>query len=188
MNPEAFSGLSPFAAVLFGAVLLFFGRKLFWLFVAVVGFLFGLELGAQIMVGAEQWVVWLVALVIGLVGALLAVLLQRVAIILAGAAAGGLFLMNLAVAGGMNNTFQLAAFIVGAIVAGILAALLFDWALIILSAITGASLIAGAFTLSPAAAALVALALSILGIIFQARMRRISTTQPPAHGELVGRK
>lgn len=180
MNLEAFSDLSPFAAVLFGAVLLFFGRKLFWLFVAVVGFLFGLEFGAQIMVGAEQWVIWLVALVIGLVGALLAVLLQRVAIILAGAAAGGLFFMNLAVAGGMNNTFQLAAFIVGAIVAGILAALLFDWALIILSAITGASLIAGAFTLSPAIAALTAVALCILGIIVQARMRHLSADQPPA--------
>ncbi len=173
MTPDTFSDLSPFAAVLFGGVLLFFGRKLFWLFVAVVGFLFGLEFGTQMMVGAEQWIIWLVALVIGLVGALLAVLFQRVAIILAGAAAGGLFFMNLAVAGGSNSTLQLVAFIGGAIVAGILAAMLFDWALIILSAITGASMITGAFTLSPAVAALIVVVLCILGIVVQARMRRL---------------
>ncbi len=177
MTPDTFATLGPIASVLFGAILLFFGRRLFWLFVAVVGFLFGLQFGADIMVGAEQWIVLLVAVVIGLVGAVLAVLLQRIAIIVAGAVAGGLFLMHLAAAGGLNESLEIIAFIVGAIIAGILAAVLFEWALIVLSAITGATLIAGVFTLAPALIFLIALVLCILGIVFQARMRVRPDTQ-----------
>lgn len=179
MTPDTFAILGPSASILFGAVILFFGRRLFWLFVAVVGFLFGLQFGADIMVGADRWVVLLVAVVIGLVGALLAVLLQRIAIIVAGAIAGGLFLMHLAAAGGLNETLEIVAFIAGAIIAGILAAVLFEWALIVLSAITGATLIAGVFALAPALIFLIALVLCILGILFQARMR-VSPAMEPA--------
>jgi len=72
-----------------GILLLFLGRKLFWLFVAVVGFLVGLTYISQILPGQTETVILAVSLIAGLLGALLAVLMQKFAVGLAGLAAGG---------------------------------------------------------------------------------------------------
>lgn len=154
-----------------GAVLLLFGRKLFWLFVAVMGFLLGLQFGAQVMVGASQWVVLAVAIGIGLLGAVLAIVLQKVAVVLAGAAAGGLWALHLAEQAGLASPLPLVAFVVAAILAAILAALLFEWALIILSSLTGASLVVQAVTLTAGAETVLWIVLLVVGIVVQAQLR-----------------
>ena len=74
--------------VLIGAGLLFFGRKVFWLFVAGAGFVVGLTLANRLLQSPE-WVGVIIGLGIGLLAALLAVFLQRFALGLAGFLAGG---------------------------------------------------------------------------------------------------
>src|SRR6476661_9326781 len=75
--------------VIIGAAILLFGRKLFWLFVAALGFAVGLEIAVYFMKDPPQWMLLLVGLGCGVVGALLAILVQKIAVAVAGFIAGG---------------------------------------------------------------------------------------------------
>src|SRR5688572_12852501 len=82
--------------LLFGLALLVAGRRLYWLFVAAVGFGIGTVLPQAFfrpegLAGATDGREWglLIALLGGIVGALLAIFFQKLAVALAGAAAGG---------------------------------------------------------------------------------------------------
>jgi hypothetical protein len=48
--------------ILLGLILLVFGLKLFWLFVAIAGFLFGMRFGDLILPDQPHWILFLVAL------------------------------------------------------------------------------------------------------------------------------
>src|ERR1700745_1580550 len=74
---------------LMGVIILFFGRKLFWLCVAAVGFAAGVELAPQIAQQPSPLLALTFALVLGFVGALLALFLQKIAIGIVGFLAGG---------------------------------------------------------------------------------------------------
>lgn len=156
--------------IIAGLLLLFLGRKLFWLFVGVAGFLLGAEFGSQLVPGAEQLTVLLISLAVGLVGALLAIFLQKIAIILAGAAAGGLFVMQIVADSGLAAPLPMIGFIVGAIIAAIFVGMVFEWALIILSAITGASLLVLHIPIGTDVRWIAWIVLAIAGIIVQARL------------------
>ncbi len=58
--------------VLIGIVILFFGRKLFWLCVAAVGFAVGVEIAPLLVNEASSLLALVIALVFGVLGALLA--------------------------------------------------------------------------------------------------------------------
>ena len=88
----------PIISVIIGAAILLFGRKLFWLFVAALGFAVGLEIAAYFMREPPQWMTLLVALGAGVLGALLAIMLQKFAIAIAGFVAGGRIAWALAAA------------------------------------------------------------------------------------------
>src|SRR6476659_9075968 len=79
----------PVLSVVIGAVILLFGRKLFWLCVAAIGFAAGIELAPMIMHEPTPLLALTVALVLGFIGALLALFVQKVAIAAAGFLAGG---------------------------------------------------------------------------------------------------
>src|SRR5262245_27959353 len=81
--------MSPIADIVAGAALLFLGRKLFWLFVAIVGFYFGFEVARALVAEQPAWLLWTIAIGAGLIGAVLAMLLQRVGFALGGFYAGG---------------------------------------------------------------------------------------------------
>jgi len=76
--------MHPVADLLAGAVLLLLGRKLFWLFVAVAGFYLSFEAARALLADQPAWLIWLVAIAAGLLGAVLAMLFQRVGFALAG--------------------------------------------------------------------------------------------------------
>ena len=101
MNLEQLQ-LSPLPQVLVGLLLVLLGRKLFWLFVGVVGFLAGMRLGAQLVTGQSEIVILTLAIGVGVLAAVLAIVLQRVAVALAGGLAGGMLAMRLAVLLGIN--------------------------------------------------------------------------------------
>jgi hypothetical protein len=158
-------------SILVGIVVLTLGRKLFWLAVGVVGFILGLSLIVRYMSGQPDWVILITALVAGGIGALLAILVQKVAAGIAGFLLGGyiavwllqLFELNL-------NQWAWLFFIVGGIIGIILALSLLELALIVLSSLAGATLIVQAIPFSSLVAGLLFLALLIVGIVIQARM------------------
>ncbi len=76
--------------ILIGALLLAFGRRLFWLFVGVCGFAAGLYVASQLVAAQSEWLALLVALSAGAVGALLAIFFQRLAVGVAGFLGGAL--------------------------------------------------------------------------------------------------
>jgi hypothetical protein len=169
------------ARIVVGIALLTLGRKLFWLFVGVAGFVFGFGLATQFLRGQPDWIVLVIALVAGLVGVLFALFLQRLAVGVAGFIAGGYILINLLNAlGWQTGGVSWLPFVIGGIIGAVLVLILFDWALIILSSLTGATLIAQAIHFGPLITALAFIVLLILGIVIQASMMREREQPPPA--------
>lgn len=156
-----------------GLILLTLGRKLFWLFVGCVGFSLGF-LYAESLLGVQSPLVGLaIAVFMGLVGALLALFLQGVAIALSGFAAGGFVTMYLLEFVGFGATrAPWLAYAIGGILGAAALLLIFNWALIFLSSLLGAALIVQSAALGGPAAGLLFIALAIVGILFQARLLR----------------
>ena len=166
----------PILSVLIGAIILFFGRKLFWLCVAAVGFAAGVEFAPHLMHEPSPVLLLSVAIVLGLIGALLALFLQKVAIAVAGFLAGGKLAMALVVAFFAEGArYPGITFIVGGIIGAILLLSLFDWALIVMSAVVGAYLIGHTIVLPPTGATLLFVGLAAIGIVVQAAAFRRRT-------------
>jgi hypothetical protein len=155
--------------VLIGLVILFFGRKLFWLCVAAVGFAVGVEIAPHIIQEPSSILGLIVALALGLLGALLALFLQKVAIAVLGFLAGGYLAGAIATAFFIHSAqYYTIIFLVGGIIGAILLLAMFDWALIVVSSLIGAHLIQSAILLPPTGSTLVLIGLAVLGILVQA--------------------
>jgi hypothetical protein len=155
--------------VVFGLALLLAGRRIFWLVLGVVGFFFGFDLASRGLGLESQGLGLLIGLFAGLVGVVVAIFLQKVAVGVAGFLIGGyLTAVLLQVDPGSLTAGALVAFAVGGIVCAFLALWLFEAALILLSSLAGAALLTQGLTLAPAATALAFLVLVVLGIAIQA--------------------
>jgi hypothetical protein len=155
--------------VLIGVVILFFGRKLFWLCVAAVGFAVGVEIAPQLVHEPSTVLALVIAIVFGVLGALLALFLQKVAIAVLGFLAGGKLASAIAGAFFVHYAqYSTIIFVVGGIIGAILLLALFDWALIVVSSFIGAYLIQSAIVLPPTGSTLVFVGLAIVGIFVQA--------------------
>ncbi|MBI5651546.1 MAG: DUF4203 domain-containing protein [Chloroflexi bacterium] len=155
--------------ILAGAAMLIFGRQLFWLFVGGTGFIVGAEIATRIVRTQNEVMILVIALGVGILGALVAIFLQQFAVAVAGFFAGGLIAVNLLDAFNLDATMILAlAFIIGGIVGTALVVALFDWALITLSSIAGASLITRTLDLGGGIAIGAFIALVVIGIAIQA--------------------
>lgn len=158
-------------SILIGLAVLLYGRQLFWLFVAGVGFALGMTLAGQFPTGAPHWQVLLVALAIGLVGAWCAVVFERLAVAVAGflvGAAIAIGVMQLTGAGSGGAPIWMGA-VAGGILGALVVAALFDWALIVLSSAVGAALVTDAIGANPSSALVLFALLLLFGLITQAR-------------------
>ena len=169
--------MSSVVAILVGLVLLGYGRRLYWAFVAGVGFLTGLALGPRLLTGQPEWMILTVALVLALVGAVLAVVAKKVVIALIGFFAGGGIGLLLLRQQGITGTMPAwVVYVVCGIVGLVLVRMLFEWALILLSSLAGAGLILagveGHVALSQTLAFLLVIGLALIGAIVQAGWRR----------------
>jgi MFS family permease len=155
-----------------GAALLILGRKLFWLFAAVIGFLLGMSFAQQVLPGQSQTVQLIVAFVFGGLGAVLAIMVQKIAIGLAGFIAGA-YLVNILVPtfSITLGSFLWIAVIVGGIIGALLASTMFDWALIFLSSAVGASVIVNHLTVPQPFPLVLLLSLLLLGVVIQAKIK-----------------
>jgi hypothetical protein len=158
--------------LLVGAALLFLGRRLYWLFVAGVGFVVAADLVPQLLQIETTILILIIAAIVGVIGAFLAVFLQRAAIAVAGFLAGGYVVLALLDTVGLEIALiGWIVALVGAILGAVLTVLLFDWALIVLSSLAGAGLIIRGLPLeNTTIIALVFVILLALGVAVQAAL------------------
>jgi uncharacterized membrane protein len=166
--------------ILLGTILLLAGRKLYWLFIAVVGFIAGFLLADFLVPQLSTWLLILIGLIIGSLCALLAVFLNRLAVVLVGFLGGGLLASQLLAYFEVGSgDFTWISFIIGGIIGIILAAFLFDWALIVFSSLFGATLIGSAWENPSALINLFLFVLFLIGIGIQAglmyRQRKLTS-------------
>jgi hypothetical protein len=165
----------PIVGALIGAVILFFGRKLFWLCVAAVGFAAGVEIAPHLVQEPSPLLALTVALVLGLIGALLALFLQKIAIAVLGFLAGGKLAGAIAAAFFVQYAeHSTIIFVIGGIIGAVLLLVLFDWALIVVSSLVGAHLIQSSIVLPPSGSTIVFIGLAVLGVLVQATSLRRS--------------
>ncbi len=159
-------------ALVAGVVLLFFGKRLFWLAAAMVAFLFGWQLFGDLL--GPGWSL-ILAVVLGILFAWLAIKFVRIAAYIVGFLAGAVALPLLMGTFGVDMSGFILAGIGGAI-GLILVAVAFDWGLILITAWAGASAIAFALqnwvTLNGAFSTVVFLVLMIVGVLWQASRKR----------------
>jgi hypothetical protein len=161
--------------IVFGAVLLTLGRKLFWLFVAGVGFAVGMFVTPLLLPDAPQGVTIAVGVALAVLGIVLALTMQKIAIGLVGFVAGGLIVLWLLRALALDlGGLQWLVFIAGGILGALLLATLFEWGLILLSSLVGANLMVsgagGLIGLPENLLPIIFLVVFGLGVIIQARM------------------
>ncbi len=162
-------------AIAAGTLLLVAGRKFFWLFIAITGFFVGAELAHDLFANQPRWVVWVFAAGTGIIGAVLAMLFQRVAFALAGFYAGGylaIFVVQWFGWGVLDLTI-----LVGGVIGAVLATLVMDWAIIVLSSFVGAGLIVASLGLDSLQGAILAGVLAAVGILVQGTLMRSKYSQ-----------
>jgi len=158
--------------LILGAGLLLTGRKLFWLFVAAVGFLAGAQLALRSWDGS-QWTALVVGLVLGLVFAMLALFFKSLALGVAGFIGGGTALLSLAGVFGMDSgILAWVAFFIGGVLGIVLLTWLFDWAIILLSSIGGGLLIVRSLGMPDMVGFIALIVLVIVGVAIQARVMK----------------
>ena len=155
-----------------GAVLLLWGRRLYWLALGGLGFVLGLDLARQYLhldAGAEL----IVAAVAGLAGAFLAVVAQKVAVTVGGFGIGAVLAYTLASpwAADLRSGIWWIA-ILGAVAGVCFAAFLFRAALIVVSSLVGALLITQGLALTQTQESWVLLVLLAVGVMVQSRGKR----------------
>ena len=148
----------------FGLLSLFLGRKLFWLFVGISGFLLGLLIGGVVGMGnGWDWpAIVLVGLLLGGAAAVLSIYLQKPMASLAGFVLGGvmtvILYMLLRFGGDLAMNFMFGGpgpetwilFLAGGVAAAVFVWATYEWALIVLSSLAGALMtFAGLFGFIP---------------------------------------
>ena len=176
--------ITPILNIVLGILLLTTGKKLYWLIVAVVGFVIGLAFTQYLLVN-PPWLVYVLALGAGIIGAVMALLVQKLAISLVGFIVGGYGALYLSSLFGKSvESINWMAFIIGGIVGLLLVASVFDWALYLLSAWAGSILVTKTLTegvgLNANLGLVLFFVLFILGMIIQAGLFREQPKQKPA--------
>lgn len=163
--------IDPILGALLGAVLLLFGRRLFWFFVAVAGFVAGRQFAGEMLGPESAQMAWLIGLAGGVVGAIAGIFLQKLAIAAAGFLVGGYLTLELLRMSGVIGPVGWIGFVAGGLVGAILMAVLFRWTLIVLSAVLGAALVAQALPLTHTFRTACFLVLAAVGVLVQGRSK-----------------
>ncbi len=162
-----------FSPVLIGALLLLWGKRLYWLALGVLGFMVGQWLAQDVLALGRQDLELAISIVLSILGAVLAIFAQKIAIRLGGFLAGG------ALAFWIATPYQAelgpalwVTLIIGAVIGMVLAMFLFSAALILVSSLVGAQLIAHHVFSGPPREIWAFLILFGLGVLVQSRGRK----------------
>lgn len=155
-------------SAMIGFAMLIIGRQLFWLSVAGLGFLLGMNYATQFYQGSTE-IILLVSLGIGFLGAVLAYALQRAAAGLVGFLAG--WYLSIILIGMLNLNlaeYEIVISMIAGIIGVILISILFDWSLIFLSCLTGATIVTQSLQFNPKTNLILFIIIFILGFFIQA--------------------
>ena len=161
--------------LILGLAMLFFGWRLFWLFVAAVGFLVAMEFSPDVVefLGVEQkWLDVLIPIAVGAAGALIAIALQQLAMVLMGVAVGVILATHIA------ELMQLAGYepvvqVLGGVLGLVVAVKVADWAIVSLSCLLGAARVVDELALEAEQSLLVFGVLVVAGGFVQAKHLRV---------------
>ncbi|MDA1369971.1 MAG: DUF4203 domain-containing protein [Proteobacteria bacterium] len=152
-----------------GLAVLFFGRRLFWLYIGLVGVLAGFELSQTYFPDMPYWLSLTIAIILGVIMAVLAIALQYVAMALAGFVGGAYVALQIMTLLPAIDVSQLPEWLL--LVPGVFGALIclvvFNPALIVLSSFTGAAVLAQLVPLDPLLQNGLMLVLALVGMGFQ---------------------
>lgn len=160
-----------------GLALLARGRKLYWLALGGLGFLFGLWLARFFVDSMTQGLELGLAFLLGILGAFLAISVQRLAIAVGGFLAGGFggFWLAGALSHILRWQSELGFWMIAALgaLAGLFfAATLFEAALVMVSSFVGAALVVGRSDFEAPQSSWFFLFLLCLGLLMQSRRER----------------
>jgi hypothetical protein len=165
--------------ILLGLILVTTGRRLYWFFVGVMGFLVGIVVAPLVFPGQSAATQLVLALVAGFVGASIALFLQSLMVGLAGFVAGGFIVTRILQALAIDTTsYGWIPFVIGGVIGAALIAILFNWALVILSSLAGAVLVTESLATSLQIQGLIFLALLLIGIVVQTMTMPRETRAP----------
>ena len=163
--PAEWSGYAPYVM---GVALLLLGRQLYWLFVGGAGFVGGMFAATHLFTGLDSNAIMIISIAAGAVGVILSLLLQRLMIRAAGFLAGG-YVSFMMYQEWTVGPWGWAFFIGGGLLAALLVMTVFNWALICLSSLTGATLIAEQIPVAPPWIVVLWVALLAVGVAIQSR-------------------
>lgn len=155
-----------------GILLVFIGRKVFWLFIGGVVFLLVMDVAPRFMHHRESMIFY-GALGAGVLAATTGYFFQKVAVRVVGLVGGGFFAFN--AYEHFLTSIPLPWWIpalVGALLGWIIVSFVVEWALIILSSLTGGFLIASALHLESHSLLMVTIVLAAIGLVIQAHNKR----------------
>ncbi len=161
-----------FAPLIIGIVLLLAGRRLFWLFVGCVGFLAGATYVPQFLPVQDPQTVIILSIGAGIAGALLAIFVKKFAIGMAGFLGGAYFAASIFHVWDVTGIPQSIVIIAAGVLGAIAMYAIFDLALIILSSVTGATMITTYFSFNEQISTAVFFFLVLFGILSQSKLFR----------------
>jgi len=154
-----------------GAILLFLGRELNFLFSGGMAALIAIRLTPLL---PPQWPPWsdnAFIIGLGILAAAIPIINERVGYFTSGFLAGGFYLAEYYAPGVLS--VPLLPFIIGGFIGSLILGLFTEWALIIVSSMVGALYVTDLFTLSPTAETLVGAGLFIVGALTQVILMRM---------------
>ena len=159
--------------ILAGLIVLLFGRPLYWALIAVLGFLIGFDLVQDLAISDSTLIRMLIAIGAGILAAGLAVAFQWLAFGLVGFLSGSYLVQAALERYDVPTDNQALWILAGGVVGAIIAMMLADWAVIVLSALAGAMMISDQLTVDHQTRLIVLLGLTIGGVAFQGnRLKR----------------
>ncbi|MCK4993697.1 MAG: hypothetical protein KAS13_01450 [Candidatus Omnitrophica bacterium] len=161
------------AYIILGIMLLMLGRKLFWLFSGAIAFIVGVEFIPMILPGQSSQAILIIALILSIIAIVLSFVVQKIGLGVAGFMAGGYVAMS--IVNELKVTIPWLSWVLfgaGGIIGVVFTLILFDWALIVLSSLSGAFLIVQVAGFSLPLTKILFVLLAIIGIATQVASKK----------------
>ena len=159
-------------AIGFGAVLLLFGRKVFWLALGIAGGVLGFWVADTYVAGATQEIKLAIAVVLAIAGVVAAIVVQKVAVVVGGFLIGGMAAVEVGnyLEADLNSGWWLALILVAGGLGAFYGSILFESALIVFTAWVGAWMIVSEVGLLPPGIYIAFVILLVVGCTVQSRL------------------
>lgn len=163
---------TPFLILAAAIALMFFGRKLFPVFIGALGFTLGFTVARDLLGQADDNTILLASLLIGVFGIILAITVQKIAVTVGGFLAGSLIAYQTCYAFMPNNPWIWGIVLVAGIAGVIAMIVLFDMFLVIGTAAFGSSLAVSLLPVTPVLHLILLVLCGLIGAAFQFKMLR----------------